>query len=69
MKKTRHDRITPKPICYHYCMSQKQYGEIESALKDGKQPHGLNDVIRYLNDTVRPLRKITNIRITEGARA
>ena len=69
MKKTRHTCITPNPVCYHYCMSQKQYDEIVGALKEEKQPHGLNDVIRYLNDTVRPLRKITNIRITEGARA
>ena len=69
MKKTRHNRIIPNPVCYHYCMSQKQYDEIAGALKEGKHPHGLNDVIRYLNDTVRPLRKITNIRIAEGARS
>ena len=57
--KTR--RITPNPVCSHYVMTQRLYNEIAGSLRDSKQPYGLNDVIRYLNDTVRPLRKITNI--------
>ena len=59
--KHRRINITPNTTKYHYRMSHRWYLDILDSLRKANSHADINDVVRYLNDTINPMRKITSV--------
>lgn len=57
MNKSR--KYFPNTKKSHYCMDRKAYNEILASLRKEKKNADINDVIRYLNESLNPFRRIT----------